>query len=173
MSENKKNQEQKAKEFFADKKNSNINTVYTTSDGWLFRAAHYANNWVKDNPKVTIEVHHRNPSKGLVEVLSEVANRLKGDQESGLDAETETTSTVREVLVKEYIELFDTKPHHMFSDEKVTRLIEEKKAELAASKKQDEGSEGIEELGGKSESDEESEDLKNTEGDSSEQIEQE
>lgn len=171
MSEISKKFEKEAKAFFADKKNSNINTVYATSDGNLFRAEHYAKNWKASNPKVTIEVHHRNPSKGLAEALLEVADRLKGGQESNVDAET--TSTGREALVKEYIELFDTKPHHMFSDEKVARLIEEKKAELATSKKQDEGSEGIEELGEKSESDKESEDLKNTEGENSEQIEQE
>lgn len=128
MGETKKKFSKEAEEFFADEKNSNVNKIYITSDGWVFRAHHYATNWVKDNPKLTIEAHYR--------ALAPKAEILSGEDDEDKDPNNLDTASLeltgRAKLVKEYIELFDTKPHHMFSDEKVQSLIDAEKARLKA-----------------------------------------
>ncbi|WP_286882940.1 hypothetical protein [Sphingobacterium sp. UBA5980] len=124
---------EKAQAFFADKKNDNINKVYITSDGWVFRAEHYAKNWIKENPKLTLETHFRAGSRPVDDLIAKiVAEKFGSNTGEDLDQDDQTQApSDREGLVKEYIELFDTKPHHMFSDDKIKLLIAEKKAELA------------------------------------------
>ncbi|WP_313234228.1 hypothetical protein [Sphingobacterium multivorum] len=124
---------EKAQAFFADKKNDNINKVYITSDGWVFRAEHYANNWIKENPKLTLETHFRAGSRPVDDLIAKiVAEKFGSNSGEDLDQDDQTQApSDRDALVKEYIELFDTKPHHMFSDDKIKLLIAEKKAELA------------------------------------------
>lgn len=131
--ENKKKFEQEASEFFADKKNDNVNTLYITSDGCLFRAEHYANNWKNDLKDKTLEIHNRT-GKSLVDVIiDDVKARIEADKEdqSISDSDASQDTSERDALVKEYIELFDTKPHHMLGVEKLKIAIDTKKAELA------------------------------------------
>lgn len=128
MSDNKKKFEQEAEAFFADKKNSNFNTVYATSDGSLFRAEHYADNWKTQLLNKEVEVYHRNPVKAEVTPDQELDN----DQESNSSNDsTSSTGNVREDLVKQYIELFDTKPAHNISLEKLQDKITAKRLEIA------------------------------------------
>lgn len=143
MENNNKKFEQEAKAFFADKKNDNVNKLYITSDGCLFRAEHYANNWKNDLKDKGVEIYNR---YSLVDtIIDGVKARIEAaqvDQTKSDSVDTEQSSE-RENLVKEYIGLFDTKPHYKFSDEKVRGLIEAKKAELALTEDADqEGSEG-------------------------------
>lgn len=130
MSENKKKYEQEAKAFFADKKNANINTLYVTSDGNLFRAEHYALNWRASNPKLTIEVHSR--ERPVDAILREVAeHHFNEDGSKKNESSTSAgSSELREALVKEYIELFDAKPSHNIGLDKLQDKITAKRLEL-------------------------------------------
>lgn len=126
MADNKKKFEQEAKAFFANPKNSNKSTCYITSDGNVFSADHYAQDWKKKLKDRTVEVYHRhNPVSKIIEKIKETLSGSEGSTGS----ENGSSQTDRDALVKEYIELFDTKPHHKWSDEKVKALIDEKKAE--------------------------------------------
>ncbi|VTP94876.1 hypothetical protein [Sphingobacterium daejeonense] len=126
MTDNNKKFEQEAKAFFVNPKNSNKNTCYITSDGNVFSADHYAQDWKKKLKDRTVEVYHRHGSASkIVEKLKEVLSG--GNIEPVLG--NGSSEADRDALVKEYIELFDTKPHHKWSDEKVKALIDEKKAE--------------------------------------------
>ncbi|MGJ1287592.1 hypothetical protein [Sphingobacterium sp. UBA6308] len=124
---------EKAQAFFADKKNDNVRTVYVTSDGNIFRAEHYAKNWIQQNPKLTLETYSRTGSRPVDDLVAKIiAEKFGSNTDEDLDQDNQTQApSDREGLVKEYIELFDTKPHHMFSDDKIKSLIAEKKAELA------------------------------------------
>jgi hypothetical protein len=126
--ENKKKFEQEASEFFADNKNDNVNTLYITSDGCLFRAEHYANNWRNDLKDKALEVHHR-IGKSIVDTINEGAkSKIEADKLSSIDSDQPSE---RDALVKEYIGLFDKKPHHMYDEQKIKDKIQAKKAELA------------------------------------------
>lgn len=127
MSENKKKKfEQKAKAFFENPKNAKVAACYITADGSVFRAEHYAQDWKRTQKDKTIEVYSRNKAK---------ADKPKNDEIdsstdfSGADADTEATNE-RAELVKEYIELFDTRPHHLSGIARIKAEIEQKKAEL-------------------------------------------
>src|SRR5690606_18387946 len=104
MSENKKKFEQEAEAFFADKKNSDVNKVYVTSDGNLFRAEHYADNWKTQLPDRTVEVYERPQA-------AEQSKASNNDVNNGIGNKApEDKAVIRAALIKEYIELFDTKP---------------------------------------------------------------
>lgn len=126
MSENKKKFEQEAKAFFADKKNDNVNKVYVTSDGNLFRAEHYADNWKTQLADRTVEVYERPSTKKL-----DVNESSTSPDAPKKDSPAEEKSTLRDEMVKEYIELFDTKPAHNISLEKLQDKITAKRLELS------------------------------------------
>ena len=134
MEENKKKFEQEAKEFFADKSKDNVNTLYVTSDGCLFCAEHYANNWSVSLKDKNIEVYHRHGNLSLLDVLKAAKEKLTTGEnlENLVDVNTDEP-TERDALVKEYIELFDKKPHYSKSNEKISTEIEAKKLELEES----------------------------------------
>ncbi|WP_149913497.1 hypothetical protein [Sphingobacterium cavernae] len=125
MAENKKKFEQEAEAFFADKKNSDVNKVYVTSDGNLFRAEHYADNWKTQLPDRTVEVYERSQAE-----QSKTSNK---DVNKGSDTKSqlEDKAVIRAALIKEYIELFDTKPANNIATTKLQEQIDAKKAELA------------------------------------------
>lgn len=127
MSENKKKFEQEAKAFFADKKNDNVNKVYVTSDGNLFRAEHYADNWKTQLTDRTVEAYER-PSTKKADVS--LTDKTSGD-DAKTDSQADDNTALRDEMVKEYIELFDTKPAHNISLEKLQDKITAKKLELA------------------------------------------
>ena len=128
MADNKKKFEQEAKAFFANPKNNNKNTCYITSDGNVFSADHYAQDWKKKLKDRTVEVYHRHGSASkIVERLKEVLSG--GNIEPVLG--NGSSEADRDALVKEYIELFDTKPHHNLGLEKLQAAIADKKSELA------------------------------------------
>lgn len=148
MENNKKKFEQEAKAFFADQKNDNVNTLYVTSDGCMFRAEHYANNWKNDLKDRTLETYYRNGSPLVNAIIDGLKAKSEADKlgSSASGATSSDQPSEREALVKEYIELFDTKPHHMLGIDKLKQAIDDKKAELALSEGSDlEGSEGTHE----------------------------
>ena len=130
MSENNKKFEQEAKAFFADGKNKNVNVIYATSDGNLFRAEHYADNWKTQLTDKAVEVYHRNPAKteSTSGINSTDQNEDIDDKSKGSEGNTDA---VREELVKQYIELFDTKPAHNIGLDKLQDKITAKRFELA------------------------------------------
>ncbi|SJN38289.1 hypothetical protein FM120_11120 [Sphingobacterium faecium PCAi_F2.5] len=119
---------------FANKKNANVNTLYATSDGNIFRAEHYAENWRASNPKLTIEVFRR-------PVVEKASNEGANDDANIAGSAESTTDTVREDLVKQYIELFDTKPAHNIGLDKLQDKITEKRLELEKANAAQEGTE--------------------------------
>lgn len=134
MSNIKEQIKQNVEALFADKKNANVNTLYATSDGNIFRAEHYAENWKADNPKLTIEVFRRPVAEKLANEDADGEANVAGSTES-------TTDTVREDLVKQYIELFDTKPAHNIGLDKLQDKITEKRLELEKANAAQEGTE--------------------------------
>lgn len=140
MSKNKTEQNaEKAKAFFA--KNKNVNRVYFTSDGQMFRAEHYANNWAASLKDREVDVLHRVVSNVLNKVVDELDSDDAGDasdltatgKDHSADAGDGSTDE-KEALVKEHIELFDTKPAPNIGLETLKAKISTKKAELEAEK---------------------------------------
>jgi len=126
MSQNNKKFEQEAKEFFADKKNANSNSLYVTSDGNMFRAEHYADDWKKSLTDKEVEVYRRDPIKVDISTDESVDNAGHSSTETSKGSE----DAVREELVKQYIELFDTRPAHNIGLEKLQDKITAKRIEL-------------------------------------------
>lgn len=125
MSENKKKFEAVAKEFFADAKNSNVNKVYITSDGNMFRAEHYADGWKTNLKNQEVEVYEREQKAKAIESEDDDTDATKST--TIIDT---TGDAVRAELVKQYIELFDTKPSHNIGLEKLQDKITAKRLEL-------------------------------------------
>lgn len=125
MSKDKNKYEQEAKAFFADSKNANVNTLYATSDGSLFRAEHYADSWKTQLQNKEVEIYHRNPTKTDI---------TKDEDQSEIEKEEilpeGSDANIREGLVNQYIELFDTKPAYNIGLDKLQDKITEKKLEL-------------------------------------------
>lgn len=138
MSKNKEKFEQKAKAFFAEKKNANVNAVYITSDGNLFKAEHYAVDWKRGLSDKAVAVFKR-PSKVQDIIDKVIADKFAEGDNTVDDGEKTGQSEEREVLITRYIELFDTKPRsaHNIGLDKLRAMIAEKEAELA---KENEGS---------------------------------
>ncbi|WP_336834080.1 hypothetical protein [Sphingobacterium siyangense] len=134
MEENKKKFEQEAKEFFADKSKDNVNTLYVTSDGCLFCAEHYANNWSVSLKDKNIEIYHRHGNLSILDMLKAAKAKITAGEnlEDLVNVDTDEP-TERDELVKQYIELFDKKPHYSKSNEKISAEIEAKKLELGES----------------------------------------
>lgn len=121
---NKEKIAQEVEALFANKAKANINTFYATSDGHIFSAEHYANNWVASNPKLTIEVFRRpDPAVADTETSADHGETV-GESSEG------TEDAVRADLVKQYIELFDTKPAHNIGLDKLQDKITAKRLEL-------------------------------------------
>jgi|GEM_PF-1613603 len=131
--------QENVKDFFA--KNKGVDRVYITSDGQLFRAEHYANNWAASLKDRTVSVENRSLKERLDRII-DTSKATKGstegteDSTGGQDDATGSTgdgaADERAELVKEYIELFDTKPAHNIGLDKLKAKIDEKKTELAA-----------------------------------------
>lgn len=121
--------EQKAKEFFADKKNANIKSVHFTSDGNMFRADHYAENWAKElKDKAIVTIKRESKVQAIIDQV--IAEKFGDD--STTTAATLTEEDERAALIKRYIELFDTRPKsaHNIGLDKLRAQIAEKEAEL-------------------------------------------
>lgn len=138
MSKNKTKQNaEKAEAFLAE--NKNVNIVYFTSDGQMFRAEHYANSWAASLKDREIDVHIRSSNN----ILDKFNDKLKTESAASLedagstgngDSNSDATSDddERKALEKEHIELFDTKPAYNIGLDKLKAKIAEKKAELEA-----------------------------------------
>jgi len=127
--------EDKAKEFFANQKNNNVNKVYITSDGNVFRAEHYADNWKTNLKDSEVEIHDRVSKVQAIidDVKDKYFNEADGTKKELQDDNTNTD--VRSELEKEYIELFDTKPAHNIGLEKLQDKITAKRLELEKASK--------------------------------------
>lgn len=119
----------KAKEFFADPKNANVTRVYVTSDGCLFRALHYANDWKTRLTDREIETYSRFPDLKKETHATIVGENQEDNTDPVVETNVDSDNKERDALVKEYIELFDTRPAHNIGLEKLKAKIEEKKAE--------------------------------------------
>lgn len=117
--------EQRIKDFFANKTNENVNKVYVTSDGNLFKAEHYAIDWSKTLPDKNVKPYNRH----VVEAFNAVKTPIALDVDTASVTTTEGNGEHRQQLVKRYIELFDTKPDEALTDEALANLIAEKEAE--------------------------------------------
>ncbi|WP_437918441.1 hypothetical protein [Sphingobacterium sp. LRF_L2] len=123
--------EQKAKAFFADKKNAGINVVHFTSDGNMFRLFHYAESWARGLKDQSITPINRNSK--VQEIIDKIISDIS-DEESSTDSGGKSASEddERASLINRYIELFDTKPKsaHNIGLDKLRAQIAEKEAEL-------------------------------------------
>lgn len=119
---------ERAKDFFG--KNEGINKVYFTSDGNMFRAENYADNWkitLADKAVTPItkeDIFGKSESTGDAPTDSGNADDETGKNNAGGGADEE-----KKALHKRYIELFDVKPVGL-SVEKIKAKIEAKEAEL-------------------------------------------
>lgn len=121
-----------AKAFF--KKNPEVNKVYFTTDGNMFRALHYAENWQKGLGAGEIE--HINsdletdkvaePKDGAVNDL--VDGVITDEKNVKLVDEKDAANDEKAELVKRYIETFDTKPDGL-TDEEILAAINAKEVE--------------------------------------------
>lgn len=117
---------QKAKAFFADPKNKNVSKIYITSDGNVFRADHYADNWSVNLSDKTITPFTRG-SKEKETAEQATADHFEGDQDA--QAVDQDGSDERRLLTVRFIDLFDTKPPADASIEEIQKLIADKEAE--------------------------------------------
>lgn len=136
MSKSKQKQlEERVKGFFA--KNKDVNKLYVTSDGNMFRAKHYADDWsygLKDREVVTVYRYAENKEKASEAKVLEDHGGDAGDTSDTIDTGSEETESANEkgALIKEHIELFDKKPAPNIGLESLKTKIAERKAELEA-----------------------------------------
>lgn len=148
---------ERAKAFFADPKNADVNAVYFSKDGNMFKAKHYAESWggvdgvetitrpfvealasLKEKKEVTAETPAADATKEAGEGSAETPAADAANQASEATAETPAAdaanqaSDERAELVKRYIELYDTKPAHNMKLENIAAKIAEKEAQLKA-----------------------------------------
>ena len=110
-------------------KNPEVNNLYLTSDGNIFRAEHYAHNWRGSLLDKTITTVTRAEVMGVKAVPAadeDSTNAGNGESGTGNGADDEKAEAV-----KRYIELFDTKPNNFMKLETIKTKIAEKEAELA------------------------------------------
>lgn len=124
MSENNKKFEAVARVFFAEAKNSNVDKVYITSDDNMFRAEHYADGWKTNLKDQEVEVYEREQKAKATESEGDDIDNNK------ITNKDTTGDSVRAELVKQYVELFDTKPSHNIGLDKLQDKITAKRFEL-------------------------------------------
>lgn len=110
---------ERAEEFFG--KNENVDKVYFTSDGNMFRAEHYATNWAQALGDKKITPVSRAVALPIQKQEGDKQNDAENPQEDVADIE-------RTELIKRYIELFDTKPATNIKLETLKARIAEKEA---------------------------------------------
>lgn len=122
-----KTNQERAKELFD--KEPNVNTVYITKDGNMFRAEYYARDWAKGANGGEVETIHRGGS------VAETANTETGETGTApattpIDKTAEGDAADEKAeLTKRYIELYDGKPNNLIGVQKLKELIAAKELE--------------------------------------------
>lgn len=121
------------KEYF--KKNANVNKVYVTTDGCIFSAKHYADNWSISlpNDKKAITEVTRAEALGLEETAPADVKKNSDTKAVKTAADTGGGDDEKEALRRRYVELYDKNPNHMLGIPKLKAAIEEKEAEIKKS----------------------------------------
>nr|WP_067054075.1 hypothetical protein [Mucilaginibacter sp. L294] len=108
-------------------KNADVNKAYVTSDGNVFRAGHYAENWKQTLANKAVDEYTREAICGT-SAGSTADTDSDTDGDSGSKVDTGDKDKLAAVI-KKFIELFDTKPAAGLTAQEIEKQIADYEAE--------------------------------------------